>query len=161
DYEDTAQTIASATATGGTGAGLGFGDALVFQDAVSLARGRMPLGFLRATDGHFHGNLMGVGHDFTIACKDAAGNAQTECNSMTDSATVTIKVTGDLQTPIFSASIDHEGTFTITGLQSATATFDGDSSFSLDTSLTSCFHQGGATSTLMFDATASYKAITI
>src|SRR5579872_922172 len=114
----------------------------------------------RGADGHVRGNLMGVGHDFTVVCKDAAGNTQTACNSMTDSATVTIKMTGDLKTPIFSASVDREGTFTITGLQSATATFDDNSSFSLDTSLTSIFHQG-VTSSFMFDATADYKAITI
>jgi hypothetical protein len=159
DYEDTAQTIAASTVTGGNG-GIGFGDVLVFGDAMSIARGHLPLGFLRGDDGHFRGSLMGVGHDFTVACKDAAGNAQTACNSMTDSATVTIKLTGDLQTTSFSSSIDREGSFTITGLQGATATFNGDSSFSLDTSLMSVFHQG-VTSTLMFDATASYKAITI
>ncbi len=162
DYEDTAQTIASATVTSGSGGSgaIGFGDVLVFQDALSIARGRLPLGFLRGDDGHFRGSLMGVGHDFTVACKDATGAAQTACNSMTDSATVTIKLTGNLQTPNFSSSIDREGNFTITGMQSATATFNGDSSFSLDTSLTSVFHQG-VTSTLMFDATASYKAITV
>ena len=41
DYEDTAQTIASATVTGGNG-GIGFGDVLVFGDAVSIARGHLP-----------------------------------------------------------------------------------------------------------------------
>jgi hypothetical protein len=58
------------------------------------------------------------------------------------------------------ASIDRQGTWTITGLQSATATFNGDSSFSLDTTLTSIFHQG-VTSSFMLDATASYDAIQI
>ena len=79
---------------------------------------------------------------------------------MTDSATVTVKLTGSLTTPNMSFSIDREANFTLTGLQSATATFNGDSSFSLDTSLTSVFHQG-VMSTLMFDATAAYKAITV
>ncbi|HEX8114944.1 MAG TPA: hypothetical protein VF516_44745, partial [Kofleriaceae bacterium] len=126
----------------------------------SIARGHLPLGFLHDSDGHFRGTLMGVGHDFTVTCKDAAGTVQTVCNSMTDSATVTVKVTGNLQTTNFSSMIDREGNFTITGLQGATATFNGDSSFSLDTSLTSVFHPG-VTSTFTFDATASYKAITI
>jgi hypothetical protein len=159
DYEDTAQTIASSTVTGDS-SGLNFGDMIVFRDAVSLARGHLPLGFVRGSDGHCRGDHMGVGHDFTVACKDAAGATQTACNSMTDSATVTVKLTGSLQTPNMSFSIDREASFTITGLQSATATFDGNSSFSLDTSLMSVFHQG-VTSTLMFDATAAYKAITV
>lgn len=160
DYEDTAQTIASSTVTSGGSGGIGFGDVLMFGDALSIARGHLPLGFLHDDDGHFRATLMGVGHDFTVTCKDAAGTVQTACNSTTDSATVTVKLTGDLQTPSFSSSIDREGNFTITGLQSATATFNGDSSFSLDTSMMSVFHPG-VTSTFMFDATASYQAITI
>src|SRR5689334_3227408 len=68
DYEDTAQTISASTVTGGNG-GVGFGDVIVFGDAVSIARGHLPLGFLRGDDGHVRGTLMGVGHDFTIACK--------------------------------------------------------------------------------------------
>jgi hypothetical protein len=164
DYEDTAQTIASSTVTGGGsgggGGGVSFGDVLVFGDALSIARGHLPLGFLHDSDGHFRGHLMGVGHDFTVTCKDAAGAVQTACGSTTDSATLTLKVTGDLMTPNFSSSIDREGSFTITGLQGATATFDGSSSFSLDTSLMSVFHPG-VSSTFTFDATAAYKAITI
>jgi hypothetical protein len=166
DYDDAAQTIAASTVTGngggggGAGGDISFGDVLVFRDAVSLARGRLPLGFLRDRDGKCHGSRMGVNQDFTVACKDAAGAAQTQCDSTTDTATVTVMFKGDLQTPNLTSSVDREASFTITGLQSATAQFDGDSSFSLNTSLTSVFHQG-AMSTLMFDATASYKAITI
>ncbi|HEX3479664.1 MAG TPA: hypothetical protein VHT91_31790 [Kofleriaceae bacterium] len=159
DYEDTAQTIASATVTGDS-SGLNFGDVIVFRDALDIARGRLPLGFVRDSDNHCHGSHMGVGHDFTVACKDAAGATQTACNAVTDSATVTVKLTGSLQTPSLSFSIDREASFTLTGLQSATATFNGDSSFSLDESLTSVFRQG-VTSALMFDATAGYKAITV
>jgi len=55
---------------------------------------------------------------------------------------------------------NSDGTWTITGLQSPTATLDGDSSFSLDTSLMSIFHQG-VTSAFTLDATAAYDAITI
>ena len=159
DYEDTAQTIASSTVTGDN-SGLNFGDIVVFRDALGLARGHLPLGFVRGSDGHCRGSHMGVGHDFTVACKDASGATQTACNSMSDSATVTVKLTGSLTTPNTSFSIDREASFTITGLQGATATFDGDSSFSLDTSLMSIFRQGVASS-LTFDATAAYKAITI
>ena len=159
DYEDAAQTIASSTVMNGSG-GIGGGDVIVFADALSLARGRLPLGFLRIDDHHFHGNLMGVDHAVTITCKDAMGNALTACNSTTDSATITLKQTGSVTTQSFMASVDREGSFTITGLQSDTATFNGDSSFSLDTTLHSAFHPG-VTSTFMFEATASYKAITI
>jgi hypothetical protein len=164
DYDDVAQTIATSTATASAttsgGSNLGAGDVIAIRDAVSLARGILPLGFLRDRDGHFRGDHMGVGSDFTIACKDASGAAQTTCNSMTDSATVTVMLKGSLETPNFSASIDREGMWTITGLQSATATLDGSASFSLDTTIKSVFHPG-VTSTFSFDNSATYKAITV
>ena len=159
DYEDTAQTIASSTAMEHGGAVDG-GDIIAMSDAVSIALGRMPLGFVLGRDGHIHGNRMGIDNSFAITCKDAAGTALATCDKTTDSATVVLKWTGSVQTPNFSSSVDREGTWTITGLQSATATVNGDSSFSLDTTLTSIFHQG-VTSTATFDFTASYDAIQI
>jgi hypothetical protein len=164
DYEDTAQTIASSTVAssgGGRSDGSpGAGDAIAMADALSIARGVLPLGFLRDRDGRVHGNRMGLDNSFMVTCKDAAGAAQAACDKTTDSATVDVKWTGSLQTPNFTASIDREGTWTITGLQSATATFSGSSSFTFDTTLMSIFHQG-VTSTLSFDNTATYNAITI
>ena len=161
DYDDAAQTIASSAVTGsGDGNSLGGGDVLVLADAVNLAKGRLPFGFLRDGAGRCHGSHLGVNHDFTIACKDAAGADLATCDKTTDSATVTLKSSGDLMTPHLTASIDREGTWTITGLQSDTATFNGSSSFSLDTTLTSIFHQD-VTASLMFDASAAYDAITI
>jgi hypothetical protein len=159
DYEDAAQTIAASTATT-SGSSVGAGEVLAMADSVSIALGRLPLGFLRGGDGRIHGSRMGVDHAFTITCKDAAGAVLAQCDKTTDSATVEVKFSGELTTPNLSASIDREGTWTITGLQSATATFNGDSSISLDTTLTSIFHEG-VTSSFTLDATASYAAITI
>lgn len=161
DYEDTAQAIASSTAASGrSGGGLGGGDVIAIGDAVSLARGVLPLGFLRGSDGHFRGNHLGVDHNFTVTCKDAAGAVQTACDKTTDSATIELEMTGNLDTPNLTASIDREGTWTITGLQSDTASMDGNSSFTLDTTMKSIFHEG-VTSTFMFENTAVYTAITI
>jgi hypothetical protein len=162
DYEDTAQTIASSTVTGQGGAtgATGAGDIFAMRDALSLVRGRLPIGFALRSDGRFHGDHMGIDNSFMVICKDAAGAVQAKCDQTTDSATVDVKWTGDLKTPNFTASIDREGTWTITGLQGATATFNGSSSFSFDTTMTSIFHQG-VTSTDTFDNTASYSAITL
>jgi hypothetical protein len=159
DYDDAAQTIAAQAATQ-SGAGVGGGEVMAMADSVSITLGRLPLGFLRAGDGRIHGRRMGVDHTFTVTCKDAAGAALEKCDRTTDSATVEVEFSGDLETPNLTASVDREGSWTITGLQSATATFDGDSSFSLDTTLTSIFREG-VTSTFALDATASYDAITI
>ncbi len=157
DYEDTAQTISASIVSGGSS---GSGDLVAMADATSIALGRLPLGFLLGSDGRVHGNRLGVDNSFMITCKDAAGTVLATCDSTTDSATVSLKQSGNLQTPSLTSSVDREVNWTITGLQSATATFNGDSSFSLDTTLQSVFHQG-ITSTLTFDATAAYQAITI
>jgi hypothetical protein len=159
DYDDAAQTIAASTATQ-SGGGVGAGEVMAMADSVSIALGRLPFGFLRGTDGRIHGSRMGVDHTFTITCQDAAGAALATCDKTTDSATVEVKFSGELETPNITASVDREGSWTITGLQSATATFNGDSSFSLDTTLTSIFREG-VTSTFSLDASASYDAITI
>ena len=159
DYEDTAQAISSSIVTGQGGVA-GAGDVLAMSDALSIARGRLPIGFALGSDGWIHGDHLGIDNSFKVTCKDAAGTVQAHCDQTTDSATVDVKWTGSIDVPNFSLSIDRQATWTITGLTSATATFDGGSSFSLDTMMTSIFHQG-VTSTDTFDATASYKAITI
>lgn len=159
DYDDAAQTIAASTATS-SGSTVQAGEVLAMADSVNLSLGRLPLGFLRSGDGRIHGSRMGINHDFTITCKDAAGAALAQCDKTTDSATVEVQFSGDIKTPNLTASVDRHGTWTITGLQSPTATLNGDSSFSLDTSLMSIFRQG-VTSTFTLDATAAYDAITI
>jgi hypothetical protein len=159
DYDDVAQTIASSTATtNSSGNDLGAGDVIAIRDAVSLARGILPFGFVRDREGHCHGDRMGIGNDFAITCKDASGAVQTACNQMTDSATVVLKMKGSFETPNASFSIDREGMWTITGLQTATATLNGNSSFSIDTSIKSV---SGVMRTFTFDNTATYKAITV
>ena len=166
DYEDTAQAIASSTVTGrnagggGSGGDTGAGDVIAMRDAMSLAFGRLPIGFALHGDGRLHCNRMGVDNSFTVTCKDAAGATLDRCDRTTDSATVDVQWTGKLETPNFTATVDRQGSWTITGLQSDTATFNGDSSFSLDSSFTSMFHPG-ETRTAMFSNTASYDAITI
>jgi hypothetical protein len=160
EYDDTAQAISSSVVTGGSSGRSEGGELVAMSDATSLAFGRLPLGFALRSDGRIHGDHMGVDHSFMVTCKDAAGAALAHCDQTTDSATVEIKMTGSFQTPSITASIDREGSWTITGLQSATATFHGDSSLALDTTLTSVFHPG-VTSTATFDATASFDAIQI
>jgi hypothetical protein len=159
DYDDAAQTIGASTATT-SGSSVQAGEVLAMADSVSISLGRLPLGFLRAGDGRIHGNRMGIDHSFAVTCKDATGATLAQCDKTTDSATVEVQFSGDIKTPNLTASIDRQGSWTITGLQSATATLNGDSSFSLDTSLMSIFRQG-VTSAFTLDATAAYAAITV
>jgi hypothetical protein len=159
DVEDTAQAIGTVTMSGGISGGAG--DVVSMSDAMILSRGEMPFGFaLRAGGKQIHGDRMGVDDSFTVTCKDSSGAALTKCDSTTDQAQIDVSWSGSLKTPMFESEVSRQGTWTLTGLQSATATLNGNSTFSLDSTVTSIFRQG-VTSSLSIDATAMYNAIQI
>jgi hypothetical protein len=153
-YDDTAQAIASTTATGGGG-----GDVGSMADSVTIAQGAMPTGFTVMGDGHFHGTRLGVDYSYAIVCKSVAGVVGV-CGPLTDQASVDVAWSGNLTTAAVDASVTRNGSWSITGLQSATATFSGTSTFSFDATVRSIFRPG-ATATYSFDASAAYNAIRI
>lgn len=153
-YDDTAQAIASTTATGGGG-----GDVSSMSDSVTIAQGAMPTGFTLSGDGHFRGTRLGVDYSYAITCKTATG-AVGLCGPATDQASVQVAWSGTLDTTNVNASVTRNGSWSITGLLSDTATFNGDSTFSFDATLHSVFRPG-VTATYSFDASASYDAIKI
>jgi len=160
EYDDTAQAIASTTATGSSGGtSSGGGDVASMADTVSLALGVAPSGISLMGDGHFHGSRLGVDYDYLLTCKNVAGVAGV-CGPTTDQATVSVAWSGNLTSTNVDASVTRNGNWTITGLQSDTATFAGDSSFSFDATLRSIFRPG-VTATYSFDASASYNAVRI
>jgi len=153
-YDDTAQAIASTTATSGGG-----GDVASMSDSVAIAQGTTPQGFTLMGDGHFQGSRLGVDYSYAITCKSAAGVVGV-CGLTTDQASVNVAWSGNLSSPNVDASVTRNGTWSITGLTSDTATFSGNSTFSFDATLRSIFRPG-ATATYSFDASASYDAIKI
>ncbi len=154
-YDDTAQAIASTTATGSGG-----GDVASMADSASLALGAVPAGFALQGDGHIQGSRAGVDYSYAITCKNLAGAALTACDHTTDQATVEVSWSGNLTSPNLDASVSRDGTWTVTGLQTDTATFSGDSNFSFDATVRSIFRPG-VTATYSFDANASYNAVKI
>lgn len=153
-YDDTAQAIATTTAQSGGG-----GDVASMTDSVTISLGAMPTGFALMGDGHFHGSRLGVDYNYAIVCKSAAG-VTGPCGPTTDQASVDVSWSGNLASPNLDASVTRDGTWSVTGLQSDTATFSGNSSFSFDATLRSIFRPG-AQATYSFDASASYNAIRI
>jgi hypothetical protein len=153
-YDDTAQAIASSTATGGGG-----GDVASMSDSASLALGTVPQGFTLAGEGHVQGTRLGVDYNYTITCKSAAGVIGT-CGPTTDQASVEVAWSGDLSSTSIDASVTRSGSWSLTGLQSATAAFSGTGAFSFDATLRSVFRPG-ATATYSFDADATYHAVQV
>jgi hypothetical protein len=154
-YDDTAQAIASTTATAGGG-----GDVASMADSVNIALGTPPAGFTLQGDGHFHGSRLGVDYGYAITCTNLAGATLTTCDHTTNQATVDVSWSGSLTSPNLDATVSRDGTWTVTGLQTDTATFSGDSSFSFDATVRSIFRPG-VTATYSFDANAAYNAIRI
>jgi hypothetical protein len=155
EYDDTAQAIASTTATGGGG-----GDVASMSDSVTIALGTMPAGFSLSGSGQFRGSRLGVDYSYSIACENLAGAPLTLCDRTTNEATVDVAWSGNLDTQYVDASVTRSGTWTVTGLQTDTATFAGDSTFSFDATVHSIFRPG-VTATYAFDASASYDAVRI
>jgi hypothetical protein len=153
-YDDTAQAIASTTATGGGG-----GDVGSMADSVTIAQGVMPTGFTVMGDGHFQGTHLGLDYRYSIVCKGLAG-AVGACGPTTDQASVDVAWSGSLSTTYVDASVMRSGAWSITGLRSDTATFTGNGTFSFDATVRSVFRPG-ATATYSFDASAAYHAIRI
>ncbi|HEU4733874.1 MAG TPA: hypothetical protein VFT22_38540 [Kofleriaceae bacterium] len=153
-YDDTAQAIASTTATGGGG-----GDVASMADTVTISLGAMPQGFTLSADGQIQGSRLGVDYSYKLTCKNLAGVVGA-CGATTDGATVEVAWSGNLGTPNLDASVSRNGSWTVTGLQTDTATFSGDSSFSFDATVRSIFRPG-VTASYSFDASASYDAVRI
>jgi hypothetical protein len=159
EYDDTAQAIASTTSASTGGSSSSGGDVAAMSDTVSLSLGVMPAGISLMGDGHFHGSRLGVDYSYALTCKTVAGIAG-PCGPTTDQATAEVAWSGTLNSTSVDASVTRSGSWTVTGLQSATATFSGDSAFSLDATLRSIFRPG-VTATYTFDASASYTAVKI
>ena len=153
-YDDTAQAIATTTATGGGG-----GDVASMADSVSIALGTLPLGFSLQGDGQIQGTRLGVDYSYTITCKSLAGVVGV-CGPTTDQATVDVAWSGSLLSQNLDAAVMRDGSWTVTGLSTDTATFSGDSTFSFDATLRSIFRPD-VTATYAFDASASYDAVRI
>jgi hypothetical protein len=152
-YDDTAQAIASTTATGSGG-----GDVGSMADSVTLAHGVVPTGLAIEGDGHFQGNRLGLDYSYSIVCKSAG--AVGPCGPATDQATIDVMWSGNLSTAGVDASVTRDGSWSLTGLSTDTATFAGNSTFSFDATVRSIFRPG-AMASYMFDASASYNAIRI
>jgi hypothetical protein len=151
-YDATAQAIATTTANGGSG-----GDVASMSDSVNIALGTVPLGFSLQGAGHFQGTRLGLAYNYAITCKSLVGATLAVCDHTTNEATVDVSWSGSFSSGGLDATTMRDGTWTVTGLQTDTATFSGDSNLSFDVTLTSALR----TATYSFDASASYDAVRI
>ena len=160
EYDDTAQAVGSTMVSGSGGGGSGGGEVAAMADVQLIARGNMPLGFTLGADGHIHGARLGLEYNYALTCKDSGGTTLPSCGTTTDKVDVSLTLSGTLITGALDAALQRSGTWTVTGLQSSTATFNGNGSFNFDATIRSVFRPG-VVATYNFAYDASYAAILI
>jgi hypothetical protein len=123
DYDDVATGVGALVAMpGGGGESAAFDDALTISTEGSLETGTGSGGIeivVRA----------GLSYEYSASCFSADGAAQESCDETTDSATITVDWSGELDTLSYDASVTRAGEWSISGLQGETASLTGSGSF--------------------------------
>jgi hypothetical protein len=153
DYDNVAQTTAALLIQVSGG-----GDVGTMYDSANLAVGIMPLGVTANGSASFGDVHAGLDYSLTVSCTDATGAALSACGPKTNDAQANVVWSGNLTLPDLAATVSRQGTWTLSGVQTGTPTFNGTSSFDLTAQLTSVF--SGAHANVDLTYTANYSAVT-
>ena len=154
DYDELAQAVATVVVTG-----VGGGDVASISDSIWLSLGVRPDGFAFDAAGRIRGKRFGVDYQYELTCLDGAGESLDGCTDRTDSSTVDVTWSGQLDTANFDAAITRTGRWTLTDIQSGLATLGGSSNFGLNSTFTGLFEP--VTRTYHLDFAAQYSDIKI
>jgi hypothetical protein len=154
EYDDVAQSVGTSTTTTSGGGEVG-----AMADVVVIATGTLPLGFSLDASGKIDGSHLGVDYSYQVTCKDASGATLPACTNLTDSATASLSWSGNLTLPDFSSSVSRTGMWTVSGLQSSTASFGGNGTFMYDAMITNPARNTAVSYALSYDAT--YDAVLV
>ena len=152
DYDDVAQSTAALVATPGGGGELGSMSA-----SADIAIGTTPINVTVSGSGSFSSVQAGVTYSFDLSCTDAGGASLAHCGPTTNTAKADVSWSGNLTIPSYTASVTRNGSWTLAGLQTGTATFSGNGSFTFNSNFTSTFRNEQASANL--DYSATYNAI--
>ena len=154
DYDDVAQALSALVVTDNNGGEVG-----AMIEASGVAHGDAELALQLDASGKFTGNHLGLDYTYTATCSDAEGSEQAHCDEASDSANVAVSFSGELELPRLTATVMRDGTWQLTGLQSDTVSFAGDSEFHFDTQLRSLFRD--ATRSYRLNYIANYDAVVL
>lgn len=155
DYDDVARGISVAISDGQGG-----GDTGSIAHALELAAAITPDGFDATAEGSYEGEHAGLNYSYAITCRDAEGGPAVACDpSTTDLARLVIDWDGTLALPQYTAAANRTGDWTLSGIQSGTAAFNGEGSFSFDSEFVSL--DGNRMRTWQLDYAASYDDVLV
>ncbi|MEL6760744.1 MAG: hypothetical protein AAFP04_10115 [Myxococcota bacterium] len=152
DYDDVAAAVAPLVVGDN-------GDTASMDDALSVSTGDLAPGLTRSGEGSVRGSRGGVSYSYDVSCLDGAGDAQTSCNSETDTASVNVAWDGDFNTLRYDTSLSRTGSWTLTGITGATAVLDGEGTFDVDSEFQSL--DGNRRRTYMLSYAAEYEGVLI
>lgn len=153
DYDDVAQALSAVVSTDNDG-----GDIGSMKDSASIASGAPDLGLSIDASGKFASNHLGLDYQYTVACSGSDGSAMAKCDRTTDHAKVDLKWSGNLTLPHLTASVDRDGSWTLSKLQTDTIGFAGTGDFTLDLQLQSIFRNVSRSYHLSYSA--DYAGVT-
>lgn len=158
EYDDVA------VAVGGLVANNSGGEVGSMSDCAALAQGQMPAGMTVETGGAVVGLRTGLEYAYGVTCLDASGTTLELCDDTTDSAQLTVSWTGELDLSAlgavgYSYTIDRQGDWTLSGLQTGEAELNGQGSFDVVSRYAAFL--GMISEEFSLDYAASYNAVRI
>lgn len=151
DYDDVA------TAVGALVSNESGGEVGSMDDGASVATGETPTGITSEGSGSYQGTRLGLHYSYQVTCKDVSGNAMSSCDGTTESANLVVDWGGSLDLARYDATIARTGDWTLSGLQSDVAQFDGHGTFDVETEFTSLFRD--VQRSFLLDYDAQYDAV--
>jgi hypothetical protein len=152
DYDDVATAVGALVGTDSTG------ETSSMEDAEEISTGHADSDLAQMGEDSWQGNRAGLTYSYDVTCQDAQGLRLASCDDTTDSANLVLAWNGSLDLPRYDASVDRTGDWTLSGLQSDTAVFNGTGSFDVETEFTAWFRP--VTRSFELDYDASYDNVT-
>jgi hypothetical protein len=153
DYDDVAQATAALSVQAGGGGEIGS-----MYASANLAVGITPGNVTVDASGSFNELQAGVDYTFTISCTDVSGAVLSHCGPTTNDAQASVSWSGDLSLPGFTATVNRQGNWTLSGVQLGAATFNGSGSFTFATQFQSLWRNEQASANLSY--ASSYNGVT-
>ncbi|MEM9193726.1 MAG: hypothetical protein AAGF12_31415 [Myxococcota bacterium] len=123
EYDEVASGLGSLVANSSGG-----GDVGSMSDAVLVVRGEVPADLSAMGEGSYRGARAGLEYRYAVSCLDASG-ATSACGTQTDGGSLAVAWSGNLTLPNFRGEVDRAGQWTLTGVPSGTAEFNGHGTF--------------------------------
>lgn len=134
------------------------GEAEAARDAIVAARGMLPDLMTRVGDRVLSGRRGTLDYHFELTCSDASGAELASCEGA-DSARLVLRWDGSIMTARRTAELSRTGDWTLTGIQSPIAEFNGTGTFHADGTFAAL--RRAETRSYVYDYAAEYDAVTI